>query len=208
MIKKNVINIFGKNEILKEENFHRFTEKKKIVTYVPEEFADKLMTEMSKAGAGKIGEYEMCSFRVQGKGTFKAGKNSNPFKGKKNKISYEDEVRFEMECETEKMNQVLDMMLRHHPYEEAAYEIFNFYKREKKSSGIMITLKKKISYQDLLKKLNRKIEETASEDEISFYKIALTDNIADENMLLTAKILECGCLISKQKNKYHLYKIS
>ena len=81
VIKKNILNIFSKKEILSEEIFYGFKEKKKIVTYVPEDHADKLMSEMSKAGAGKIGNYEMCSFRTVGTGTFIPGKYARPFSG-------------------------------------------------------------------------------------------------------------------------------
>lgn len=208
MIRKKVINIFSKHEILSEENFYGFTEKKKIVTYVPEEFADILITEMSKAGAGKIGNYEMCSFRMTGTGTYKPLKNANPFKGEKNKISSEEELRIEMECDAGKLNLVLDVMLKHHPYEEAAYEIYNFLKRDKKSSGILFTLKSSISLQELLKKINKKIIFTRADDEISIDKIAFTNSDADKTLLMSAKIFECDCLITGSNKNYKLYKIS
>lgn len=207
MIKKTAINIFSKNEILTEENFYGFREKKKIVTYVPEEFVNKLMTEMSKAGAGRIGNYEMCSFRITGTGTFKPGENAKPFKGKKHNISYEKEVRFEMECDNGKLNHVLDVMLKHHPYEEAAYEVFNFYRRDKEPSGKVIILKKKVSDNDLLKRLNKKIMNSDEEEKILFDKIAITYSEADEMHLISAKITECNCLITRSKSNYKLYKI-
>ena len=208
MIRKIVTNIFSNREILSEESFYRFTEKKKIVTYVPEEFADKLITEMSKAGAGKIGNYEMCSFRMTGTGTYKPLKNANPFKGKKFKISAEEELRIEMEFDTGKLNPVLDVMLKHHPYEEAAYEIYNFLKRDKKSSGILITFKSGISLQELIKRINRKIIFTGEDDGVLIDKIAVTNSDADKNLIMSAKIFECNCLITGSNKYYKLYKLS
>jgi len=207
VIKKNILNIFSKKEILSEEIFYGFKEKKKIVTYVPEDHADKLMSEMSKAGAGKIGNYEMCSFRIQGTGTFKPGAKATPFKGQKNKISFEEEIRFEMECDTGKLNGVLDVMLKHHPYEEVAYEINNFFKRGNESLGIIITLKKKLSLSGLLNKMNTKINSSESDDEISIGKIAFTNVSADKDIIRSAEILECDYLITVLKNKFNLYKI-
>ncbi|MCB0729138.1 MAG: hypothetical protein KDD00_16855 [Ignavibacteriae bacterium] len=206
-IRKRLLNVFSENEILTEEKFCRFFEKKKVVIFVPEEFADKLLVEMSKTGAGIIGDYEMCSFRILGTGTYKPGKDSNPFKGKINRLSYEEELRFEIECDAGKLNSVLDAMLEHHPYEETAYEIYNFFRREKESTGIIVTLRKKILHKDLLKRLNKKIDTSGKEDEISYKKIAFTENDADENLIMSAQILECDCIITGSKNSFKLFKI-
>lgn len=206
-IKKYLSNIFSKNEILTEENFYVFREKKKIVTFVPADYADKLLLEMSKAGAGKIGNYEMCSFRNQGTGTYKPVDKARPFKGQKNKVSFEEEVRFEMECETGKLNGVMDVMLKHHPYEETAYEIYNFFKRGNESLGIIITLKKKLSLSGLVYKINKKITSAEADDENSIEKIAFTNVVADKSVIRSAEILECDYLITVLKNKFNLYKI-
>ncbi|HMR40695.1 MAG TPA: hypothetical protein PKA90_09735 [Ignavibacteria bacterium] len=207
MIKKRLLNVFSKSEILTVEKFCRFSEKKKIVTYVPEEYADTLLAEMSKAGAGIIGNYEMCSFRMLGSGTFKPGKDSDPFKGKRNRLSFEEELRFEIECDAGKLNSVIDVMLEHHPYEETAYEIYNFLRREKENSGILVTLRKKIRHQDLFKKLNKNIDISGKDDENSYKKIAFTEKDADDNLLMSAKLLECGCIITGSENGYILIKI-
>ena len=51
---------------------------KKIVVFVPTEHCEKVANKMSESGAGKIGNYEECSFRVYGKGTFRGNELSNP----------------------------------------------------------------------------------------------------------------------------------
>ncbi|MCA9406961.1 MAG: hypothetical protein KC684_10510, partial [Candidatus Omnitrophica bacterium] len=110
-------------------------------------------------GAGKIGEYTMCSFRIMGVGTYKPGSKSNPHLGKQKKLSQNNETRLEVECDESVLNDVLDNMLETHPYEEVAYEIYDFRKRENRSDGSIITFKKKIEYSDLVKRFNKNISE-------------------------------------------------
>lgn len=211
MNRKKILKFFKSSEISSEELFYRFTEKKKIIIFAPEEFADKLMTKMSKSGAGRIGNYEMCSFRMKRTGTYKPGKDTKPFKGKKHKVSYAAEVRLEMECEPEKLNQVLDVMLEHHPYEEVAYEIYDFIKREKEASGIILNLKKIISYQDLLKRLNPEfnISVTAEKKVLNkFSRIAFANSHTFKNLIRSAEILKCGCLVTLSENNIKLYNLN
>ena len=131
-MKESTNNFFDKSEILFTENFYKFSDRKKIVVFVPYESVDNLIEEMSNAGAGLIGNYKMCSFRTNGTGTFKPNSKAKPFSGKKNELSYEEEYKVEMECVTEKLNNVIDALLKNHPYDEAVYEIYDFKKREKK----------------------------------------------------------------------------
>lgn len=211
MKRERILKYFKISEISSEELFYRFTKKKKIITFVPEEYVDKLMTKMSKSGAGRIGNYEMCSFRMSGTGTYKPGKNTKPYKGKINKISYTDEIRFEIECEAGKLNRVVDVLLEHHPYDEVAYEIYDFIKREKESSGIILNLKKIIDYQDLLKRLNPEINITLTDEKATlniFNRIAFSDSLDDKNLISTAGILNCGCLVILCKNNIKIYNIN
>ncbi|CAG0908339.1 unnamed protein product, partial [Cyprideis torosa] len=52
---------------------------RKLVVFVPENHADLLREAIFKAGAGKIGNYDSCSFNAEGFGSFKAGDEANPF---------------------------------------------------------------------------------------------------------------------------------
>lgn len=97
---------------------------KKLVTYVPSDFADKVRNAIFEGGAGNIGNYDSCSFNLQGTGTFKGNENSNPFIGEKGKISFENEVRIETIFEAYNEKLILKKMLEAHPYEEVAFDIY------------------------------------------------------------------------------------
>jgi hypothetical protein len=121
---KNIYKIFSRKEIKNlTPVLYEYIIKNKIVTFVPLSHVDKLMFDMSAAGAGIIGNYTVCSFRMKGVGTFMPGNKANPFSGKKGKLAFEEEVRLEMECGTNKTEKVIDVLIKSHPYEEPAYEI-------------------------------------------------------------------------------------
>src|SRR5690606_24161992 len=50
---------------------------KKLVTFCPNDDAEKVRTAMFEAGAGWIGNYSECSYNTEGFGTFKAGEGTN-----------------------------------------------------------------------------------------------------------------------------------
>ena len=68
----------------------------KLYTFVPLEHAEKVRTALFNAGAGSIGNYSECSFNTEGKGTFRAGENTDPFIGEKNIRHQENEVKIEV----------------------------------------------------------------------------------------------------------------
>lgn len=96
---------------------------KKIVTFVPKDHVDKVMQAMTKAGAGIIGNYDMCSFRTEGTGTFRGNKASQPATGQREKFEQVSETRLEMVAPEWRVNAVVGAMKRAHPYEEVVYDI-------------------------------------------------------------------------------------
>ena len=97
---------------------------RKLVTFVPSAHADKVRQALFDAGAGKIGNYDSCSYNIEGLGTFRAGENANPFVGSKHEIHNETEVRIEVVLPSYLENKVLRTLLKSHPYEEVAYDIY------------------------------------------------------------------------------------
>ncbi|MBI3189520.1 MAG: Nif3-like dinuclear metal center hexameric protein, partial [Ignavibacteriales bacterium] len=104
---------------------------KKIVVFVPVDYVDTVMQAMSKAGAGAIGNYDSCSFQLQGSGTFRGLKGSNPFIGQRplrhsaGTMERVEEIRLEMIVYTWKLKSVLEALKESHPYEEVAYDVYN-----------------------------------------------------------------------------------
>ncbi len=102
-----------------------FTEKMyKLAVYVPENYAEQLRQAMAGAGAGKIGDYDSCSYTVSGEGRFRALNGAQPFVGEIGKLHTEAETKIEVVVAETNKNKVLRAMLNHHPYEEPAYDLF------------------------------------------------------------------------------------
>ena len=98
--------------------------KVKLVVFIPEDSFDKVSESIFNAGGGIIGEYSDCSYRTAGKGTFKGSANSNPSIGEKEKLETVNEIRLEVLVDQWKLKNVIAGMLKAHPYEEPAYDIY------------------------------------------------------------------------------------
>lgn len=96
----------------------------KIVTFVPFEHAEKVRNAMFDNGAGNIGNYDSCSFNLKGEGTFRGNENSHPFVGQKGNIHTEAEVRIETIVPSHLKNKIINALIKAHPYEEVAYDIY------------------------------------------------------------------------------------
>ncbi len=96
----------------------------KIAVFVPQKNAEQVRTAMFNAGAGKIGNYDSCSFNIDGKGTFKGNEATNPHAGKKGELHTEQEVKIETIVPSYLTNKVVSSMINAHPYEEVAYDVY------------------------------------------------------------------------------------
>jgi len=96
---------------------------KKLQTYVPNENAEALRIALFNAGAGSIGNYDSCSFNLEGKGTYKGNEESNPTLGKKGELHTENETLISVVFAKHFESKVLKALFNAHPYEEVAYEI-------------------------------------------------------------------------------------
>ncbi|MFO7982208.1 MAG: Nif3-like dinuclear metal center hexameric protein [Desulfuromonadales bacterium] len=95
----------------------------KLSVFVPCGYEGPVSEAIFAAGAGSIGDYDCCSFRTTGTGTFRPGEHSNPFIGESGQIESAREVRLETILPRERLGRVLDRMTRAHPYEEVAYDL-------------------------------------------------------------------------------------
>lgn len=93
----------------------------KLVVFVPTEHTNQLLEALYEAGAGEIGNYSNCSFRVNGIGTFKPNEKSNPFIGKTGVLEEVEENRIEVIFPSFLQNSIINAMKVAHPYEEVAY---------------------------------------------------------------------------------------
>jgi dinuclear metal center YbgI/SA1388 family protein len=96
----------------------------KLVVFVPESHLEELRAELCKAGAGQIGNYDLCTFGVQGQGTFRGSESTQPFIGKPGKLERAQEIRLETILPKALKAQVLNALFKFHPYEEVAYDLY------------------------------------------------------------------------------------
>ena len=183
---------------------YKFIKRKKVIVFVPQEFERKLLKAMASAGAGKIGNYEMCSFQIEGTGTYIPVGESNPYKGNANRLSREKEIRLEMECGERDANHIIDAIMKVHPYEEVVYEIYDFSKRVNESEGAVITLIKSLSYTDLINRLNSRIINRENKIRKKFRRIAVINDKADEINLEKCRLNKVDCIITVNKNNINL----
>jgi dinuclear metal center YbgI/SA1388 family protein len=97
---------------------------KKIVVYVPVEHTEPVRAAMAASGAGHIGKYDQCAFRMEGEGSFRPLGNARPFIGTTGTIERVREHRLEMIVPSWQVPDVLSAMRRTHPYEEVAYDVY------------------------------------------------------------------------------------
>ncbi|MDR1585748.1 MAG: Nif3-like dinuclear metal center hexameric protein [Prevotellaceae bacterium] len=109
----------------------------KLAVFAPLAHAGKVRQALFDAGAGRIGNYDSCSYNIEGKGSFRAGEGTNPFVGNKNEIHTEAETRIEVVLPAYLKDKVIRALLQAHPYEEAAYDIYPL-KNEWQQAGLGI----------------------------------------------------------------------
>lgn len=97
---------------------------RKLVTFAPLAHADTVRQALFNAGAGTIGNYDACSFNSEGRGTFRALEGANPFAGEMGHLHIEAEVRIETIFPSVYKSRIIDALLKVHPYEEVAYDIY------------------------------------------------------------------------------------
>jgi dinuclear metal center YbgI/SA1388 family protein len=95
----------------------------KLVTFVPSAYAVKVREALFAAGAGHTGNYDHCSFNVNGEGTYRAGEGADPFAGETGRDHTEDEIRIEAVMPSHLTVACVRALLEVHPYEEVAYDI-------------------------------------------------------------------------------------
>ncbi|MDF2566746.1 MAG: hypothetical protein K0R90_202 [Oscillospiraceae bacterium] len=96
----------------------------KIITFAPKEYEQKVKDAMSLAGAGKLENYSSCAFVSRGEGSFLPMEGSNAFIGQVGEIETVEESRIEMICPWQSLSSVLNAMLKAHPYEQPAFDVF------------------------------------------------------------------------------------
>lgn len=103
--------------------------------YVPKDYSENVKEALFATGAGKIGFYDECSFKIEGNGTFRPIEGSNPFSGQQDVRENAEEDMISVIFESFKQNQIVAAMKSAHPYEEVAHQIYQL-ENENQYSGL------------------------------------------------------------------------
>jgi dinuclear metal center YbgI/SA1388 family protein len=95
----------------------------KLIAFVPPPDADRVRAALFAAGAGVIGEYEHCSWGVEGQGTFFPTEGASPVIGAPGRDETVTELRLEVVFPRRLRRQVMAAYVTAHPYEEPAFDI-------------------------------------------------------------------------------------
>jgi hypothetical protein len=97
---------------------------RKLIVFVPREALDTVRAALFGAGAGRIGEYERCSWYTEGTGTFLGGAGTSPSVGQAGREERVAELRLETVFPVERQDEVIAALRDSHPYEEPAFDIY------------------------------------------------------------------------------------
>ncbi len=106
---------------------------KRISFRVPNDHKERVKECMFAEGAGSYGNYEFCSWEVEGTGQFKPKADANPFSGEKGTVNVVKEFNVMILCEDNKLESVIAALQKAHPYEEPAIEIIDLHLLPKKN---------------------------------------------------------------------------
>ena len=97
---------------------------RKLVVFVPPDALDAVRDAVFAAGAGRIGDYERCSWYTEGTGTFLGGESTDPSVGEKGREERVPELRLETVFPEERQSEVVGALRSAHPYEEPAFDAY------------------------------------------------------------------------------------
>ena len=127
---------------------------RKLVTFCPIQQTEQVRQAIFDAGAGRVGNYDQCSFNAAGEGSFRAGEAAQPFVGNIGEVHKEEEIRIETIFPDYLESQVIQALIKAHPYEEVAYDVYQLENRlTNLGAGIIGELEKQEDEQLFLTRL-------------------------------------------------------
>lgn len=96
----------------------------KLCFFVPWTHLESVKTALFEVGAGRVGDYDCCSWQTLGQGQFRPLEKSQPFIGEAGVIEQVSEYRVEMVCDDPLIRRAVARLKEAHPYEEVAYDVW------------------------------------------------------------------------------------
>ena len=151
---------FSETEILIPKKY----ELKKLRVNIPKEDKEDLKEGLSRGGVGNQGDYSECFFEYPVTGQFRPNEDANPHIGTNNTLEIVDEYIVEAVFDSGKQDEVIDALLKSHPYEEPAFGIFTINNVPNKGLGV------KFVYNDTLDSLIKILEEKMKQPVVNVVK--------------------------------------
>lgn len=95
----------------------------KLVVFVPDADAERLVDALAAAGAGDVGDYRRCAWTSTGTGTFTPQPGASPAVGRVGEAAQVAETRVEMVLPRHRRAAVVRALRQAHPYEEPAFDL-------------------------------------------------------------------------------------
>jgi dinuclear metal center YbgI/SA1388 family protein len=131
----------------------------KLVTFIPKKDTDRVLSALHDAGAGQVGKYDHCSFKVEGTGSFKPGAEANPHIGNKGEQEYVTENRVEVIFPSFQQKNIMAALQKAHPYEEVAYYLTTLNNpNQEVGSGMTGELEKSLEPLQFLRRLKERMD--------------------------------------------------
>ena len=105
----------------------------KLEVFVPESEENSVLKALTKAGAGKIGNYENGYYRWEAEGNFKPLETATPYRGRENREESTEEIRLDFLVPPKAKREVISALKQSHPYEEPGYSLT---KTERSEPGV------------------------------------------------------------------------
>ena len=96
----------------------------KIAFFVPASHLEEVKSAIFASGAGRIGDYDCCSWQILGEGQFRPLAGSQPFIGEQGEIETVQEYKVELVCRDDLIRAAIAALKKAHPYEEPAYDVY------------------------------------------------------------------------------------
>ncbi len=131
---------------------------RKIVTFVPPSHVEAVADALAQAGAGSIGNYERCTFRSEGTGTFIGNASSHPVIGLPGAYEQTPEIRLEMIVPQWRLGAAVAALKRSHPYEVPAFDVYPLENPGTRYGlGVIGDLRRPVSLAGFLRTLKRQL---------------------------------------------------
>jgi len=128
----------------------------KLVVFVPQENLEAVSRAICEAGAGVIGEYDHCTWRTVGTGTFRGSEKSKPTIGRAGALEEVSEFRLECVVARNRLRNVVAALRAAHCYEGPAFDVYELVNPDAKTGpGRIGDLAKATSPSALVAKLKR-----------------------------------------------------